>query len=99
MGSIKTGKYLTLINDGTDVKMSDEASTFKVHSLEKDSSYQFESVDFAQKYLAVESVDDDIQKLIIRDVCEFSSFQLLTNEEDGAYSAPVANENENDNEE
>merc|ERR1712154_602559 len=90
--SIKTGKYLSICNDGNDVKMSDEAddsAKFKVYKTDKDNSYKFESVQFAQKYLSVQSTDDDNRQVCVGDDNEFSEFTLWTNEEDGAYAAPA----------
>ena len=86
--SIKTGKYLTICNEGNDVNVGndgDELSKFKVYKTEKDNSYKFESVQFTSKYLSVQSADDDNQKISVGDGSEFSEFTLYTNEEDGAY--------------
>merc|ERR1712228_111666 len=80
----------------------DEYSKFKVYKTESDNSYKFESVQFAQKYLCVESDDDDKSKVSVGDGNEFSEFTLWTNEEDGAYAVPapiqeVENKEDEDN--
>merc|ERR1712228_999931 len=102
--SIKSGKYLQICQ-GIDVKLfdaDDEYSKFKVYKTENDNSYKFESVQFAQKYLCVESDDDDKSKVSVGDGNEFSEFTLWTNEEDGAYAVPapiqeVENKEDEDN--
>merc|ERR1712228_1002990 len=102
--SIKSGKYLQICQ-GIDVKLfdaDDEYSKFKVYKTENDNSYKFESVQFAQKYLCVESDDDDKSKVSVGDGNEFSEFTLWTNEEDGAYVVPapieeVENKEDEDN--
>eukprot|EP01083_Nonionella_stella_P280352 953776_1 len=62
--STKTGKYLSLCNEGNDITVSNDGdafSRFKVHKTESNdtNSFKFESVEFAQKYLSAQSNADD----------------------------------------